>query len=730
MQFTIKDEPFALGYMTSDSDVIAMKIADAFLKQAQEMPLSIHEEWKFAGMNRPDRDVMGQQGVYFQYGQGITVQPDILRKKAENHPDCASEYLAILNFFNGKGTQQHVEDADTIEEHLQRVGNAWWGGRWAGHCNIDFGMFVHEGTDALRDKANKYLPDHPEAKEWYAAVKKSLDALDVLGNRYRELALEKLANCDLEKEKIYRRIVDALTVVPRKPAYDFFSAVQSFMLIFSFDGVDSPGRFDQYMGEYFDAAPYEERMEVLEGLWVYFHDCRAWNLCIGGSDENWNDKTNALSYAILEITTRMRFQTPNLTLRWHRNVQDEFLYAAAKCIATGIGLPSLYNDEVVCPALEKQGIPKMDSHLYAMNGCNQIDIQGKSHMGLEDGEICLLKCLEYALFDGVDLITGLQTSIHTGDATKFEAFDDVWKAFEKQVRYALTQVVHMANTSQRIFSEMSPNPLRSAIVQGCLEKGKDYTCGGPIYNHGQILTEGLADTVDSLLSIKHFVFETKEFSMEKMLSMLQNDFVGEEALRLKLERYPVKFGNDIPEADEMAGKVQRFFFSEMPKHHTWRDPINGTYGGGLSTFQRTARYGRSTGASANGRHASDWRIADSIGATPGRDRNGPTAALCSALHYDHQLATSGFVMQLKFEKSMFNTSEGIKQFVQLVKGYFQGGGQQLSINVLDAKELEDAKIHPEAHEDLIVRVGGYSDYFTHLEPGLQDNIIARSIQGL
>jgi formate C-acetyltransferase len=267
-------------------------------------------------------------------------------------------------------------------------------------------------------------------------------------------------------------------------------------------------------------------------------------------------------------------------------------------------------------------------------------------------------------------------------------------------------------------------------MQGCLEKGKDYSCGGPVYNHGQILTEGLADTVDSLNAIRHFVFETHELTMEKLLDMLKNDYAGDEAWRLKLERYPVKFGNDIPEADETAGRVQRFFFSEMTKYRTWRDPVNGMYGGGLSTFQRTAKYGRAAGASANGRHCSDWRIADSIGATPGRDRLGPTAALCSALKYDHTLATSGFVMQLKFEKQLFNTPEGIENFVQLVKGYFKGGGQQLSINVLDAEELKDAKLHPENHENLIVRVGGYSEYFTRLEPGLQENIIARSVQGI
>lgn len=730
MKLTVKDEPFAAGYLACASELTAMKVASGMVRQAQDMELAIREEWKLAGMNEPGKDVMGTQGVLFQFGNGLMVDTNVLKEKAARNPEKAEEYLYLAQTFEGMDTRENVVAAYTEEEFLQRESKAWWGGHWGGHCNIDFGLLVHKGTDFLREKVERFRAMNPGKEEWYDAVKLSLSALDILGERYRKIALEKVKTVAPDKKYIYQRIADALEVVPKKPAMDFFSAVQAFMLLYSFDGIDSPGTFDEYMGQYFDEADEKERMEILEGLWRFFHDCRAWNLCIGGSDENWKDRTNALSYAILDVTTRMHFQTPNLTLRWHRNTDDQFLLAAAKSIATGTGLPALYNDEAVCPALEKQGIPPRDSHLYAMNGCNQIDIQGKSHMGLEDGEVCLLKCLEYALFDGLDLVTGKQTSIHTGNAYDFKTYDEVWNAFCEQVKYAVSQVVSMANKSQRIYAETFPNPLRSAFVEGCLEKGRDYTSGGPIYNHGQILTEGLADTVDSLNAIRHFVFETKELSMRQLLDMLKNDFKDSESMRLKLERWPVKFGNDIDEADETARAVQSFYFTEMTKYRTWRDPINGMYGGGLSTFQRTAEYGRRAGASANGRHARNWNLADSIGATPGRDRLGPTAALCSAMKYDQSLATSGFVMQLKFDKKLFNTESGLQNFIQLVKGYFMGGGQQLSVNVLDAEELKDAKLHPEDHQNLIVRVGGYSEYFTNLEPGLQDNIIARSVQQL
>ncbi len=727
MMYTVTDEPFALGYLACASDDLAKKIACGMLRQAQEMPLRIEPAWKLAGLNIPDRESIGSQIVSYRYGRGIDVDPGNLERKQKADPARAAEYQAIFDAFGGKGTQQRVEDARTPQEILLWTNNTLWGGRWGGHCNIDFGGFVHGGTDGVREKIARYRPAHPEQAEWYDAVSLAMDAVDVLGDRFRQLALAEMEKAAPEQKYIYARIARALETVPRRPACDFFSAVQSFYLLYSFDGVDSPGYFDQYMGEYYDSADKREAREILEGLWTAFHDLRAWNLCIGGSDADWNDRTNALSYAILDVTRDMGFQTPNLTLRWHRNTDDRFLRKAVECIATGNGLPALYNDEAVCPALEALGIPPQDAHEYAMNGCNQIDIQGKSHMGLEDGELSVLKCLEYALNNGVDMLDGKQASIQTGDAAQFQSYDELWDAFKRQVAFATDVIVTLANRSQRIFAETAPNPLRSGVLQGCLEKGRDYAAGGALYNHGQLLTEGLADTADSLAAIRHFVFEEKRWTMAQLLDMLRSDFAGFEQERQLLRNYD-KFGNDMDGVDQIAADIQTYFFTEMRKYHTWRDPENGVYGGGLSTFSRTPRYGGSAAASANGRHSRDVLIADSIGATPGCDRLGPTAALCSALKYHHRLATSGFVMQLKFDKKLFAAPEGIENFMRLVKGYFMGGGQQLSINVLDRQELLDAVAHPENHENLIVRVGGYSEYFTRLSPGLQQNVIARTSQ--
>ncbi len=735
-------EPYACGYYYSKHTDTARRIADGMLAFCRYMPLSIDPEIGFASIDRrtgtglfdckkkvEKPEALAEfLGVRFTCGDGIFVNKDNFDRETEEHPELKEDLQRLYEFFAPLHTYKIFTDTYSENEKLLHDNNTLWGGTWGGHSNPDYGMLIKLGTDGLREKIAKYRKINEGRDDFYEALLTVLDGIDILAGRFASLSGE-LAERDPKNAKVYRRIEKAFRTVPKKGATDLPEALQLFYLVFTLDGRDSPGTFDRYIGRFYDAYPDKaEAREMLEGVWRGFYKTRAWNLCIGGSDENWNDTSNALSMEILDIAGRMGCNTPNLTMRVHRNTSDKMLYKAAEVIGTGIGMPALYNDEVVCPALEDLGIPAGDSHLYAMNGCNQIDIQGKSHMGLEDGEACLLKCLEYALFDGKCLHTGRYAGLRTGDASKFSGFEELMDAYKKQVEFAVKKVVELSNRSQEIFAKNAPNPLRSLLLEGCIEKGRDYKSGGPLYNHGQILTEGLSDTTDSLAVLRHFVFESKKYTMSEVLTALEADYEGYEEMYREFGNYEAKFGNDNDEADTLGAEILRHYFTEMAKYRTFRDPVGGIYGGGMSTFQRTGRYGGTCGASASGRHKGSGLIADSIGAVPGRDTNGPTAVIKSALKYDQRLAKSGFVLQLKFDKKLFNTEKGREAFVNLVKTYFANGGQQLSVNVLSQEELLEAKKHPEEHRNLIVRVGGFSDYFVNLSDALQDNIIARSVQ--
>lgn len=720
-------EPFAWGYTKCETENISMKIASGMYAVCEYIPIDINPEACLATVNRSKTSPINRMGIVYECGNGLRCKSDFIKRETEEYPEYKKQLLEYMDVFKKLDTYAIFEATFSQNEKDLIQTNSLQGGNWGGHANPDFRLIADVGTEKLREKILRCKETHPEAGEWYDASMLVLDGIEILAKRFRILAAE-LAETDKINARIYKRIEMALETVPQKPAKDFMTACQAFALIFFLDGADSPGSFDDYCGRYFTDS--DEDIEILEGLWKEFYRTRTWNLCISGSDENWNDRTNALSYAILKTAKKYKFNAPNLTMRVHRNTPADLLELAVSVIGTGIGMPVLYNDEVVCPALEEMGIPPQDAHCYVLNGCNQIDIQGKSHMGLEDGEICLLKCLEYALHNGRCLITNKICGLKTGDAGQAKSFEEILGLYKKQVENAVKITVELSNRSQKIFSSFAPNPLRSILIEGCMEKGLDYKTGGPLYNYGQILTEGLADTADSLINIKHFVFDIRKYTMAQVVDALARNFEGYEEMYRDFNNSKLKFGNDMEEVDALCAEIVKHYFTELQKYKTFRDSENGTYGGGLSTFQRTARYGGSLGASASGRRSGDVNIADSIGAVPGKDIKGPTALIKSVLHYDQKLAKSGFVMQMKFDKQLFETPRGREAFSALVKTYFTGGGQQLSVNVLDEKELMDAMENPEKHKDLIVRVGGYSDYFVNLSEGLKQNIINRTMLSL
>ena len=722
-------EPFACGFLQEESENISRKIAAGMKAVCQHLPLKLDPVLKLASTDPEAESPLFTLGAAYRFGDGIAVNLHLFENKKERFPELADQLDALYQAIKPYDTFDFFQATITEEEHNIMRSKTLWAGTWGGHSNPDYGRLLRLGTDGIRALIARGRAEHPDADEWYKASLTVLDGIDLLAERFRELAVQKSQE-DPENAPVYGRIAQALTVVPRHPATDFMTALQSFYLVFTLDGRDSPGAFDQYMAPYYPKTPPEEARELLEGLWQGFYRTRIWNLSIGGSDEFGRDLTNDLSYAILDVADKYRYNTPNLTARCHKNSSDRFLRRCAELLSTGIALPAMYNDEVVCPALEELGIPPHDAHLYTLNGCNQIDIQGKSHMGLEDGEVNLLKCLEYALFDGRCLIWGTQSSIHTGDARTFRTFEELFEAYQKQVEHAVSVAVTLANRSQEVFSKHGPNPLRSCLTEGCLEKGLDFKAGGPIYNHGQILTEGLADAIDSLEAIRHFVYETGTYTMQELLDALESDFDGREDMRLTLLHYPEKFGNDREKVDSLGARVLEHFFRELMKHRTFRGGGKGIYGGGLSTFERAASNGKGCGASADGRHARDGNIAESAGPVPGRDVCGPTAVIRSALHFDQKLAKSGFVLMLKFDKTLFGTEQGINGFLGLVKTYFREGGQMLVASAVSQEELLDAEVHPERHRDLIVRVGGYSDYFVNLSEPMRQNVIARTVSGL
>lgn len=726
MGFKYWGEPFAKVYREMEGKHQALRIAAGIKKAVEEMPISL----------QPEKAIVGQgiaRGIInFHFGSGIQIDHwlanDVL--KNEQNEEIKKEVDELLAYFKNEDSLQIFRDSLTEEENRGGKKRVFWAGEWGGHTLLDYQSLLMKGTSGLRKKIQENKKNFNAAKdlEWFEALETTCESLDILAKRYADAAGEAAkVEEDLSLKKELLEIERICRKVPHYPAETWREALQCFWFTFIFDGIDSPGRFDQYMIPFLRNSinsgelSMEEAQELLEKLWLCFEEVRAWNLCISGQTAKGVDASNELSYMILDAAKKYKFQAPNLTMRVHSGTPIALWNKAVEVIMTGIGMPALYNDEVVIPALLRFGIPIEDARNYAMNGCNQIDIQGKSHMGLEDGELNLLKCLELALSRGKCRITGEQLGLDTGDPRKFKSFDEVMAAYKKQVEYFTKVLTDVANKSQKMYAEHAPNAFRSLLIEGCIDRGKDFNAGGPIYNHGQILTEGIGNTADSLYAIKKKIFEEKSITMEELLAALDSNFEGVPQLQRMLQS-TAHYGNDEDEVDALAAEIIRHFFKELMKYKTYR---GGIYGGGCSVFTRSPEYGQLVGATPDGRKAK-VPVADSIGPVQGRDAKGPTAVFNSAAKMDHTLALSGHVLNIRFDKSAFHQAGAAEQFRTLIQTYFKRGGQQVQVNILNSEDLKAAKANPEAYKNLVVRVGGFSAYFVELDPSLQEEIITRT----
>jgi len=718
--FTTKLAPFSRGFLSCDSDSKIKKMAAGFLESAKcFFPITYWIDSHGMCLSCKNHGEITVSGI-----GNKNFKMDAIDAMIAEHPEAKEDLLYIKeNMPKWANHFGEYEEALSEEQRLQ-LKEGYFGMGGIGHANPDYAGIALHGTNYYREKVKKYREINKGKDDFYDAIELMMDAYDKMGENYGLKAAEMLKTCtDGVMRSRLERIVKTFEHAPQEPCRDFAEGCIVFSYVFSIEGSDSPGHFDQYMYPLWEKTPEDLRLEYLDAIWHHFSG-GCWNLCVSGSDENGNDLTNSLSYAILDCAYRFKSNKPNLTLRRHKGTPKELMEAAYKSLATGCGLPAIYNDEVVVPALMSLGITKKDAHEYVMNGCNQIDIQSKSHMGLEDAQVSLAKAVEFALHNGVSGTTGELLGPRTGEAESFATFEDFYGAVLIQVTYIIDMVTKISNLSQEIFAKSAPNPMRSALIEGCIEKGLDYKNKGPIYGHGQILWQAIAETADSLAAIKKYVFEEKKYTLREVADMTMNDFEGNEEACLFFKNSPFKFGNDIAFVDDIAAAIVNYANRYLRTIKTFR---GGYFSGGCSPFIGAPGIARALGALPCGRRKREPMLADSIGSTPGCDVNGPTALLSSCLKFDHTLPGSGFILNLKFDKSMFNSEMGHDAFMSLLETYFNNGGQQLQITVVSAEELIDAQENPEKYGNLIVRVGGYSDYFVKLSKDLQENVIARTM---
>jgi formate C-acetyltransferase len=315
-----------------------------------------------------------------------------------------------------------------------------------------------------------------------------------------------------------------------------------------------------------------------------------------------------------------------------------------------------------------------------------------------------------------------QYGVETGDPDAFESYDQVWNAYLEQLNHLIRHIAKCVDVKDLIYAKFYPNPFISMTLEGCLENAQDMTQGGAKYNYSSISGRGLATVADSLAALKKVIFEDKTLSMAEMIEILKKHYKKQEKIQSVLINRAPKFGNDDDYVDSIAREVAHTFCDVVVKNPCLRG--NGIYRPSFFSYGMYIVDGFLLGATPDGRNAGD-PVSNSLSPANNTEKNGPTAVLKSVTKLDHTKISNGMALNMKFLPGMFDSPENREKLAALIRSYLELGGMEIQLNVVDQQELIDAQLHPEQHQDLVVRVSGYSAYFIDLGKPVQDDIIER-----
>lgn len=730
--------------------------------------------------------------------------------------ETAAELHEAFKYWPGRTTSDLAssymsqETKDCLAAGVFTVGNYFYGG--VGHLCADYGKVMRIGfrgiigeTVMALEKLDRMDPEYIKKQQFYHGVIIAYTAAINFAHRYsakaQELAQQE-ANPVRKAELL--QIAQNCARVPEYPASNFYEACQAFWFVQCMIQIESsghsisPGRFDQYMYPYLAAdksISKEFAQELVDCIWIKLNDVNKTrdevsaqafagyavfqNLCVGGQTEEGLDATNEVSYMCMEATAHVSLPAPSFSIRVWQDTPDEFLYRACEVVRLGLGVPAMYNDEVIIPSLQNRGVTLKDARNYGIVGCVEPQCIHKTEGWHDAAFFNVAKVLEITMNNGK--VNGKQVGPVTGDFASFRCMDDLYAAFSKQMEFFVRCLVEADNCVDIAHGERCPLPFVSALVDDCIGRGKSLQEGGAIYNFTGPQAFGVADTGDSVYAIQKNVFEDKKITMAELKEALDANFgktVGAtpaagavdsmsedqiyeavkkvlnscgsmdmaslrsavtsslaacpstadtsgkyDALHRLLETTPC-FGNDIDAVDMVARKCAQIYCLEVERY---KNPRGGQFQAGVYPVSANVLFGKDVAALPDGRLAKA-PLADGVSPRQGKDVNGPSAAANSVAKLDHFIASNGTLYNQKFLPSALAGDSGLQNFAALIRTYFDKKGMHVQFNVIDRATLLKAQAAPEQHRDLVVRVAGYSAQFVVLAKEVQDDIISRTEQ--
>jgi pyruvate formate-lyase/glycerol dehydratase family glycyl radical enzyme len=623
----------------------------------------------------------------------------------------------------------------------EKAGMYFGGGGSEGHTVPSYETVIREGFEGIRQRVDDALavlipwnPEDEKKRVWLTAVREIADAACELGARHAEYLRDlAVVESDITQANEYRMLADICDQVPAKPARTFHEAVQTLwfahMVMGWEDGVNanSYGRYDQYLYPCYKAdleagrITPDDALELLEAFHLaLYKSYDVQQATIGGQLPDGSDATNDLTYLFIEAVWRVNL-IRCMSVRVHKGTPRPLLESAFRVIRRGGGVPFFFNDEAIIPALVDKGIPVEDARNYAIIGCVEVTIPGRTNPHAVSHMMNNARCLELALNDGCDIRTGDQIGPSTGTLTDMTDIEELWAAYTTQMEYFARHAVEVSNRGDMEQPVRCQLPYTSLLTEDCIANGTDMTAGGARFNYHSTCAIGLPNVGDSIHAVEKLVFEDKSMSASTLLELLRTDWDGAEAERqFMINRIP-KYGNGISEVDKWVARAAQHYCDHMA---TYTTPHGGSFHAHLFSFVWHLDHGRTTSATPDGRKAGE-PLAYSISATQGRDSEGLTPLLRSlmALPHDHAAGSSSAIIELT---PKLLEGDGLERVLDAVQTSIDSGVGQLQFNVIDAETLLEAQADPDRFQHIAVRVSGFSMRFCLLDKTMQDHIIART----
>jgi len=592
------------------------------------------------------------------------------------------------------------------------------------HMALDYEKLVKIGAKGLLDEVNcraaaldMNLPESIDKCEFYDCCRIELEALIRLAHRYADHARELADNAEEPKKKELYDIADMMDRVPEHPPRTFREGLETIhfynvMLwnLYYF------GRVDRYLIDLYRAdvaagrITHEDAVELYACFLLmpeaYILPNVALDAMVGGTDEYGNTVENEVTHIAIEAIEYARSGNGKVSLAVTDGMSDELIKKAIRLNAIGCAQPALFNDRIIVEGFKRAGLPDCDAHNYCNTGCVEVTPVGKSGIHVVSPYHNLAQMFLNAM----------------KKAKEAERFDDFYAAFEDVLRGEISRRNTDLNRAMMERARLGQECARvSCLTDDCLQNGKAVDAGGAVYNFTEPNFLGFSNTVDSFAAVKKLVFDSKEYSMDALTQILENDYRDNEALRLRIINKLPHYGTDDELTNSIAVRLSDSILKCCRGLYNYRGAklIPGAF-----SYYEHERFGKRTPATPDGRHA-EYPLASGSSPVQGRETKGPSAAILSMLSWDQRNFLGGLAVNMKFTPKCVE-SDGMDKMLEFVRTFMRLGGFQLQLNFVRRETLLDAREHPENYRDLLVRVGGFSAYFTKLSPGMQQEIIDRN----